>query len=97
MALPVVHKFTSVARHLGVSVDSLRKVADEHGFTIRIGRNFRLLESDVQKLMELCRQKEKAPVSFGEPFQGGSPTGRYVTERPEYRQVRTSAKMLKKL
>lgn len=49
------------ARILGVPTESLRRAADCHGKTIRIGRAVRLHPKDLEELIELCRVPRRSP------------------------------------
>ncbi|MCE8438887.1 helix-turn-helix domain-containing protein [Rhodovulum sulfidophilum] len=71
------------ARILGVPTESLRRAADCHGKTIRIGRAVRLHPKDLEELIELCRvpQKEPAFTSAKTPANGSSSTARSSAER----------------
>ncbi len=80
MPLPSLLKFEDAAAEMNVPVESLRKVADEHGKTIHMGRARRLHPDDIEELIELCRVKAKAPASTGENRANTAPaSGRSAT------------------
>lgn len=96
MTLPNLVTFPVVAKSLGVPVDSLRKVADEHGMTIRIGRALRLMEGDISELIELCRVKEKAPASIGGREKMDHQPGKFATAAPASRPAQATVAELRK-
>jgi hypothetical protein len=95
MPLPHLLTFPDAARQLGVPVDSLRRVADRHGKTIVIGRACRLLATDLEELIELCRVNARGPASTGRNARAEPGSGRSATEPPTFRPAPTIARRLK--
>jgi len=63
---PLCLSFEIAAARLGVPKESLRRVADDLGMTIRMGRFVGLYRDDLKELIEKCRVEQKAPASTGE-------------------------------
>ncbi len=81
------------ARALGVPKESLRRAADTHGKTIRMGRAVRLHPDDLEELIELCRVVPKVPACIGERSQDRNLIGRSAmpegsVSRPRYEMSR---------
>jgi hypothetical protein len=90
-------RFEEVAKELDVPVEGLRKVADQHGVTIIIGRAARLHPDDIGSLIEKCRVGQKVRASTGEnPAAAGSHYGKSGTVQHGSRPAQIAAKMLKK-
>ncbi|MFC6461234.1 hypothetical protein ACFSYD_13500 [Paracoccus aerius] len=84
------------ATRLGVPEYSLRKVADDHGMTIRIGRAVRLHPDDLSEIISLCRGERKDRASTGASGQMDRQSGKSGTATPDYRPAQTAAAMLKR-
>ena len=95
--LPELLTFTEAADRLKVPVDSLRKVSDEHGMTIMIGRAARISLEDIPELLKQCRVRRKAPALSGENPRTEPRTGRSGTDRPTSQQGLRISEKLKKL
>ncbi|WP_236045175.1 MULTISPECIES: hypothetical protein [Pseudooceanicola] len=95
MTLPRLLSISSAAAQLGVPVESLRRAADHHGKTIRIGRAARLHPDDLKELIELCRVAPKAPASTGEHVKTDRQSGRSATEPFAFRPAQQAAQRLK--
>lgn len=90
-------RFDEVAKNLDVPVEGLRKVADQHGMTIIIGRAVRLHPDDLGTLIEKCRVEPKARASRGATEgQNGRHSGKSGTAKPDSPPALTAAKRLKK-
>lgn len=83
-----------LAREYGVPKDSLRKAADEHGFTIRMGKAVRIARADMGELIKACREKPRERASISANRESGiSATPDEMTSRP----ARATATKLKGL
>lgn len=51
------------ADRLGVPAKALRRVAEDHGFIIKMGRAIRLDPNQLQEIIEKCRDQARAPAS----------------------------------
>jgi len=62
------------AEELGVPMKSLRKVAEDHGFLVRIGRAVKIQRADYEGIIRACRSepKERAFTSAGTTGFGSS-------------------------
>jgi hypothetical protein len=90
-------RFDEVAKILDVPVEGLRKVADQHGVTLIIGRAARLHPDDIGSLLEKCRVGQKGRVSTGENQAAAeSRSGKSGTAQHGSRPAQIAAKMLKK-
>ena len=67
------------AIELGVKKAALRAVADEYGFTHRIGRSVLLHRAELGELIEACRVKPKDPACTGDRSQDERPTTKSAT------------------
>lgn len=91
-------RFEEVAKSLDVPAPALRKVADDHGLTIMIGRSVRLHPDDLGRLIEKCRVVPKVRASSGaKENQAESQAGRSETAQPACPPALAAAKMLKGL
>ena len=81
---------------LDVPVEGLRKVADQHGFTILIGRAPRLHPDDIEGLIDECRVSTKAHASTGASEVAESRSGKSETDQRAFRPAQIAAKKLKK-
>ena len=75
---PELLTIPAAAERLGVSVKSLRRRAEEHGFIIRIDRKPLLDAAQLGELVEACRDQPRESASRGEAARaiGKSGTGR---------------------
>ncbi len=82
------------ARVLGVPEGSLRRVATDFGFLVRMGRATRIEHESLKILVERCREKPLEPAYGGEPTNkfGSSATPGALTNQP----VQETVAMLKK-
>lgn len=96
MNTPVLWTIREAAQRLGVPESSLRKVADDFGKTIYIGRAVRLHPDDLPEIIDLCRAEPKAPACIGEREKTLRPSGKLGTEASESRPARTAAAKLKR-
>jgi len=81
------------AEELGVPMKSLRKVAEDHGFLVRIGRAVKIQRADYEGIIRACRSepKERAFISAGTMGFGSSAK----TDAQMSQQVRESVAQLK--
>ncbi|BAQ69416.1 pepSY domain protein [Rhodovulum sulfidophilum] len=85
------------ARALGVPKESLRRAADTHGKTIRMGRAVRLHPDDLEELIELCRVDPQVLAFTGGKGATVNPSGKSETRAAsESRPARAAAQMLKR-
>lgn len=96
MLQPMLLTIKEAATRLGVPEDSLRKVADEKGMTIRIGRAVRLHPDDLSEIINSCRGERKDRASIGAKGQMDRPYGKSGTATIESRPAQTAAAMLKR-
>ena len=96
MPQPMLLTIREAATRLGVPEYSLRKVADNHGMTIRIGRAVRLHPDDLSEIVDLCRGERKDRASTGALGQMDRPSGKSGTAQPDYRPAQAAAAMLKR-
>lgn len=97
MALPTLLTFDEIAAHFGVSAAALKSEADANGLTIKIGRKSKILEDDVERLIELCRVEQKVRDCTGENARTDRPCGKFATDKPESRPAQTAAARLKSI
>lgn len=92
-------RFEDAAKILDVPAPALRKVADEHGLTVIIGRAVRLHPDDLGKLIEKCRVKQRAQGYSGstEAHTVETRIGKSGTAQRACPPALTAAKMLKNL
>lgn len=96
MPQPMLLTIKEAANRLGVPEQSLRKVADEKGMTIHIGRAVRLHPDDLSEIIDLCRAERKDRASTGAKGQTDRLSGKSGTATPDYRPAQTAAAMLKR-
>ena len=96
MPQPMLLTIKEAAGRLGVPEQSLRKVADDHGMTIRIGSAVRLHPDDLSEIIALCRGERKDRASIGAKGQTDRPSGKSGTAPIESRPAQTAAAMLKR-
>lgn len=90
-------RFDDAAKILDVPAPALRKIADEHGLTVIIGRAVRLHPDDLGKLIDNCRVEPKDRAFSGATEgQNGHHSGKSGTAKPACPPALTAAKMLKK-
>lgn len=88
--------FQEAAKQLNVPTESLRRVADAHGKTIRMGRALRLHPNDLEELIDLCRVEPKGPASTGTNDKDDHRSGKSETPATcESRPALTAAQRLK--
>ncbi len=80
---------------LGVPKDALRRVADQHGKTIVMGRAVRLHPDDIKELIQLCRVPPSLPAPTSEPERAARPSGSSSTKGPSSQLARETAQALK--
>lgn len=96
MPLPMLLTIREAATRLGVPEQSLRKVADDQGLTIRIGRAVRLHPDDLSEIIDLCRADRRDRASTGANERMDRPSGKSGTATPDCRPAQTAAAMLKR-
>lgn len=89
---PHLWTFDKAARETNVPVASLRRAADRHRLTIKIGRAVRIDPNDLGKLFELCRAEAKGRDYSGEEI---ATSGTSETAKSDGRPARQAAQMLK--
>lgn len=61
MTAPRLLSIPEAANILGVPEASLMREAQRHGHLIRVGRAVRILESELDELVDKCRTRPKSP------------------------------------
>ena len=90
-------RIEEAAKILDVPVASLRTVAHEHGFIIRMGRALRIESDRIGELIEKCRVGQRAQGCTGEPQAvTESRSGKSETDQREFRPAQIAARKLKK-
>lgn len=84
-----------VAAEANVPKEALRKAADEHGKTMRIGRAVRLHPEDIEELFSLCRVQPSRHASTGAKEKTPRASGKSATGQPASRPAQTAAQRLK--
>lgn len=90
--MPRLLSIPEAARELGVPKESLRRAADDHGMTIRVGRAVRLHPNDLEELIELCRVAPRVRASTGARQEQ---SGKSETAAPAFRPAQAAAQKLK--
>lgn len=94
---PTLLKFEDAAKLLGIPKTDLCAAADEHGFTVRIRKTRRIEADKLQDLIELCREKPKAPGSISaKPKRRAKPSTSSATANTSFQQAQTIAEQLNK-
>lgn len=90
-------RFEDAAKMLDVPAPALRKVADQYGLTVIIGRAVRLHPDDLGRLIEKCRVEPRDRACSGATeIQAGHRSGKSGTGQRACPPALTTAKMLKK-
>ena len=65
--VPQLLTVKETAEALGVPVGALRRVAEKHGYLVRMGRAIRLDPETLPELIERCRDQKLPPASTSAP------------------------------
>jgi hypothetical protein len=81
------------AEELGVPMKSLRKVAEDHGFLVRIGRAVKIQRADYEGIIRACRSEPKERASTSARTTGFGSSAK--TDALMSQQAHETAAMLK--
>lgn len=95
MAIKRLMTFDEAAKKTNVLVASLRKVSDDLGTTIRMGRSVRIDPDSLTEVIEKCRQPPKVRVSTRGPEKTAAGSGKSETKQNEYRPALRASERLK--